>query len=55
MTDLEMRLAALLATPEGKALVEKGREFSAEELQEAFAQFLAEADGDELVDGAKAN
>jgi hypothetical protein len=47
MVDLKTRLAALLDTPEGKALVEEGREFSMEELQAAFAQVLAEADGDE--------
>jgi hypothetical protein len=47
MADLKRRLAAVLATPEGKALVEEGREFSTEELQVAFAQVLAEADGDE--------
>ena len=46
MANLKTRLAAVLATPEGKALVEKGREFSADELQAAFAQVLAEADGD---------
>jgi hypothetical protein len=47
MTDLKQRLAALLRAPEGKALVEKGKQFSTEELQAAFAQVLAEADGDE--------
>jgi|HubBroStandDraft_6_1064221.scaffolds.fasta_scaffold7883942_1 hypothetical protein len=47
MTDLKQRLAAVLATPEGKALIEKGQQFSAEELQAAFAQVLAEADGNE--------
>jgi hypothetical protein len=47
MADLKTRLTALLATPEGKALVEKGRKFSTEELQAAFAQVLAEADGDQ--------
>jgi hypothetical protein len=36
----------LLDTPEGKALIEKGREFSTEELHAAFSQVLAEADGD---------
>jgi hypothetical protein len=45
MADLKMRLAAVLATPEGKALIEEGREFSTEELQVAFAQVLAEVDG----------
>jgi hypothetical protein len=49
MADLKTRLAALLATPEGKALIEKGQEFSTEELQAAFAQVLAEVDGDERV------
>jgi len=41
------RLAALLDTPEGKVLIEQRQEFSTEELQAAFAQVLAEADGDE--------
>ena len=47
MANLKTRLAALLATPEGKALIEKGQEFSTEELQAAFAQVLAEADDGE--------
>jgi hypothetical protein len=46
MNDLKARLAALLDTPEGKALIEQGREFSTEELHAAFAQVLAETDGD---------
>jgi len=46
VNDLKARLAALLDTPEGKALIEKGREFSTEELHAAFSQVLAEADGD---------
>jgi hypothetical protein len=45
--DLKTRLAAVLATPEGKALIEKGQKFSTEELQAAFAQVLAEADSNE--------
>jgi hypothetical protein len=49
MTDLKQRLAAVLATPEGKALIEKGQQFSIEELQGAFAQVLAEANGQERV------
>jgi hypothetical protein len=44
--DLKARLAALLDTPEGKALIEEGREFSTEELHTAFAQLLAATDGD---------
>jgi hypothetical protein len=47
MNDLKTRLAALLETPEGRALIEKGREFSTEELHAAFSQVMAEADGDE--------
>jgi hypothetical protein len=47
VTDLKTRLAALLASPEGKAMVKEGLKFSAEELQAAFSQVLAEADGDE--------
>ena len=46
MADLKTCLALLLDTPDGKALIEKGREFSAEELHGAFAQVLAETDGD---------
>jgi hypothetical protein len=45
MTDLKTRLAALLASPEGKAIIEEGLKFSTEELQAAFAQILEEADG----------
>jgi len=44
--ELKARLAALLDTPDGKALIEQGREFSAEELHTAFAQVLAETDGE---------
>ena len=47
MTDLKTRLAAVLATPEGKTLIKKGHQFSIEELQAAFAQVLTEADGNE--------
>jgi hypothetical protein len=47
MTDLKTRLAVLLATPEGKAMVDEGMKFSTEELQAAFAQVLQEADGNE--------
>jgi hypothetical protein len=36
----------LLDTPDGKALIEEGRMFSAEELHAAFAQLLATTDGD---------
>jgi hypothetical protein len=49
MTDLKTRLAVLLATPEGKAMVDQGLKFSTEELQAAFAQVLAEADDDQRV------
>jgi hypothetical protein len=47
MSDLKTRLAALLASPEGKAIVEEGMKFSTEELQAAFAQVQAEADGND--------
>jgi hypothetical protein len=53
--DLKARLAALLDTPEGKALIEEGRMFSAEELHAAFAQLLAATtDGEvrEVIKGA---
>ena len=46
VNDLKARLAALLDTPEGKALIEQGREFSTVELHAAFAQVLAVTDGD---------
>ena len=46
VNDLKARLAALLDTPDGKALIEEGRMFSAEELHAAFAQLLAATDGD---------
>ena len=46
VNDLKARLAALLDTPEGKALIERGHDFSTEELQAAFAQVLAETNGD---------
>ena len=49
MTNLKSRLAVLLASPEGKAMVEEGMTFSTEELQAAFAQVLAEADADQRV------
>jgi hypothetical protein len=49
MTDLKTRLAVLLATPEGKAMVDEGLKFSTEELQAAFAQVLAEADDNQRV------
>jgi hypothetical protein len=47
VTDLKTRLAALLAFPEGKAMVQEGLKFSAEELRTAFSQVLVEADRDE--------
>jgi hypothetical protein len=46
VTDLKNRLAVLLASPEGKAMVEEGLKFSTEELEAAFAQVLAEVDAD---------
>ena len=49
MTDLKTRLAVLLASPKGKAIVEEGMKFSTDELKEAFAQVLAEADDDQRV------
>jgi len=49
VTDLKNRLAVLLASPEGKAMVEEGLKFSTEELEAAFAQVLAEADADQRV------
>lgn len=49
MTELNNRLAVLLASPEGKAMVEEGLKFSTEELEAAFAQVLAEADADQRV------
>jgi hypothetical protein len=45
MTDLKQRLAAVLASPKGKAMIEAGQKFSIEELQAACAQVLAEAEG----------
>ena len=45
--DLKDRLAVLLASPEGKAMVEEGLKFSTEELQAAFAQVLAKADANQ--------
>ncbi len=45
MTDLKDQLAALLASPEGKAMIEEGKKFSTEELQAAFAQVLNEFHG----------
>ena len=39
----------LLASPEGKAMVEEGLKFSTEELQAAFSQVLAEADADQRM------
>ena len=44
MTDLKDQLAALLASPEGQAMIEEGQKFSTEELQAAFAQVLEEVD-----------
>jgi hypothetical protein len=50
MTDLiNKRLAALLASPKGRAIIEQGQEFSIEELQAAFAQILTEIDGDRRI------
>jgi hypothetical protein len=44
MNDLKHRLAAILASPKGKALIEAGQKFSMEELQAACAEVLAEAE-----------
>jgi len=49
VTDLKNLLAVLLASLEGKAMVEEGLKFSTEELQAAFAQVLEEADADQRV------
>jgi hypothetical protein len=49
MTDLKQRLAAVLASPKGQAMIEEGQQFSIEELRAAFAQVLAEVDGHERV------
>jgi hypothetical protein len=50
VTDLiNKRLAALLASPEGRAIIEQGQEFSIEELQAAFAQILTEVDGEQRI------
>jgi hypothetical protein len=49
MTDLEQRMAAILGSPVGKAMIEEGQQFSIEELQAAFAPVLAEASGDDKV------
>jgi len=47
VTKLKNRLAVLLASPEGKAMVEEGLKFSTEELEAAFAQVVAEVDADQ--------
>jgi hypothetical protein len=44
MTGLKERLAAVLASQKGQAMIQEARQFSIEELQAAFAQVLAEAD-----------
>jgi hypothetical protein len=49
LIELKTRLAALLATPKGKAMVEEGMKFSTEELQAAFAQVLAEANDEQRI------
>jgi hypothetical protein len=49
MPDLKQRLAVVQASPEGKAMIEDGQQFSIEELQAAFAQVLAEANGHDRV------
>jgi hypothetical protein len=49
MTDLKQRLAAVLASPKGQAMIQEGQQFSIEELQAAFAQVLAEAKDHERV------
>jgi hypothetical protein len=49
MTDLKQRLAAVLASARGQAMIQEGQQFSIEELQAAFAQVLAEAKDHERV------
>jgi hypothetical protein len=49
VTDLKRRLAVVLASPKGQAMIEEGQQFSIEELQAAFAQVLAEAEDQEKV------
>jgi hypothetical protein len=49
LIELKTRLAVLLASPKGKAMVEEGMKFSTEELQAAFAQVLAEANDDQRI------
>jgi hypothetical protein len=49
LIELKTRLAVLLATPEGKAMVEEGMKFSTEELQAAFARVLSEANDDQRI------
>jgi hypothetical protein len=49
VTELKTRLAAVLASPEGQAMIQEGQQFSIEELQPAFAQVLAEAKDRETV------
>jgi hypothetical protein len=49
VTNLKNRLAVLLASPEGEAMVEEGLKFSTEELEAAFAQVLAEVDADQRM------
>jgi 1,2-phenylacetyl-CoA epoxidase PaaB subunit len=52
MTDdeLKKRTAEVMATPEAKAIIEKGRKFSHERQQMALDEVLAEnADSDQIV------
>jgi hypothetical protein len=49
MTDLKQRLAVVLASPEGKAMIEDGQQFYIEELQAAFVQVLAQANDHDRV------
>jgi hypothetical protein len=49
VTDLDDQLATLLASPEGKALIQRGQKFSIEELKAAFAKVLAEVDDDQRI------
>jgi hypothetical protein len=49
VTDLKQRLAAVLASARGHAMIQEGQQFSIEELQAAFGQVLAEAKDHERV------
>jgi hypothetical protein len=49
LIELKTRLAVLLASPKGRAIVEEGMKFSTKELQAAFAQVFAEANDDQRI------